>query len=67
MHYYTDVFKKWDVFAGRARRKEFWVFFLISYIIQILLGFLARNPISGLPELIYGLAVIIPISTRPNV
>lgn len=38
MHWYIDVLKKYTVFSGRARRKEFWMFFLFSAIISILLA-----------------------------
>ena len=37
MHYYFDVLKKYSVFSGRARRKEFWMFALISFIVSIVL------------------------------
>ena len=35
MHYYFDVLKKYAVFSGRARRKEFWMFTLITTLIFI--------------------------------
>src|SRR4051812_1615154 len=38
MNYYFDVLKKYVVFEGRARRKEFWMFTLISFIISIILA-----------------------------
>ena len=28
MYWYLKVLKQWDDFNGRARRKEFWMFFL---------------------------------------
>ena len=30
MHWYIEVLKKYTVFEGRARRKEYWIFVLIS-------------------------------------
>ena len=33
MNYYLDVLKKYAVFSGRARRKEYWMFILINAII----------------------------------
>ena len=30
MNYYLDVLKKYAVFSGRARRKEYWMFFLFN-------------------------------------
>ena len=38
MHYYFDVLKKYAEFNGRARRKEFWMFCLISCIVGIVLS-----------------------------
>lgn len=37
MHWYVEVLRKYVVFSGRARRQEFWVFFLISAVISIFL------------------------------
>ena len=36
MHWYIDVLKKYTVFSGRARRKEFWMFFLFSVVILMI-------------------------------
>lgn len=41
MEWYVGVLKKYADFSGRARRKEYWMFFLINIIIGIVLGFLA--------------------------
>jgi uncharacterized membrane protein YhaH (DUF805 family) len=35
MNYYTDVLKKYVVFTGRARRKEYWLFALWNFIIVL--------------------------------
>jgi uncharacterized membrane protein YhaH (DUF805 family) len=35
MNYYTDVLKKYAVFSGRARRKEYWLFALWNFIIVL--------------------------------
>lgn len=32
MNYYFDVLKKYAQFTGRARRKEYWMFFLFNII-----------------------------------
>ena len=61
MNWYIDVLKKYAVFGGRARRKEFWIFFLINFILDIIIGFLeglAGSP--GFVSVIYNLAVFIP-------
>ena len=32
MNWYLDVLKKYVEFSGRARRKEYWMFFLFNFI-----------------------------------
>lgn len=67
MNWYIEVLKKYAVFSGRARRKEYWLFILISTIITIVLGGIELtaglyDPATG-PGLIsglYALAVFIP-------
>ena len=61
MNWYLDVLKKYAVFSGRARRQEYWMFFLFNMIIAIVLGVvegIAGGP--GILGLLYGLAVLIP-------
>jgi len=61
LHWYLAVLKKYAVFSGRARRKEYWMFFLFNIIIELVLGGiegLAGG--SGVLVGIYGLAVLIP-------
>jgi len=71
MHWFTDVItKRYAQFSGRARRKEFWMFTLFSFVISLVLGILDRlfgldfenNGVSsgGVLETIFGLAVLIP-------
>jgi uncharacterized membrane protein YhaH (DUF805 family) len=66
MQWYTEVLKKYVVFSGRARRKELWMFTLISTVISIILSFIDRaigtdtSNSSGLLQGIYGLAVLLP-------
>lgn len=38
MHWYLEVLKKYAVFSGRARRKEYWWFGLITGIIALVLS-----------------------------
>jgi len=61
MEWYIEVLKKYAVFSGRARRKEYWMFVLVNLIIGIGLGLLGQL-FSALNILstIYGLAVLIP-------
>lgn len=37
MNWYIEVLKKYAIFKGRAGRKEFWIFSLISFIITVVL------------------------------
>jgi len=66
MNWYLAVLKKYAVFKGRARRKEYWMFFLFNLIIAFVLGmvegFLGINPTGGQSILadIYQLAVLLP-------
>lgn len=41
MHYFTDALKQYATFTGRATRKEFWMFVLMSIIAQILVSFVS--------------------------
>ena len=66
MNWYFQVLKKYAVFDGRARRKEYWYFVLFNSIIGFVLGLI--ESLAGIaPEmgysvlgLIYGLAVLLP-------
>jgi uncharacterized membrane protein YhaH (DUF805 family) len=69
MQWYIDVLKKYAVFSGRARRKEFWMFVLFSTIISIILSIIDRligtdygsgTTSGGILSSIYGLAVLVP-------
>lgn len=61
MEWYLEVIKKYAVFNGRARRKEYWMFFLINFIIGTLLGIMDKSISNiGLLGAIYSLAVFIP-------
>jgi uncharacterized membrane protein YhaH (DUF805 family) len=71
MKWYIKVLKQYADFNGRARRKEYWMFFLINFIISFAIGFVAGfisgiNPESSLASaamilpIAYTLAVLIP-------
>lgn len=67
MEWYTGVLKKYVEFSGRARRKEFWMFTLISLIISIVLNVIDRiigtdfnNGSNGVISSIYSLLVLLP-------
>ena len=55
MDWYLQALRKYAVFSGRARRKEYWMFVLVHIIISIVI-FIIGNFAVGL----YGLAIIIP-------
>lgn len=61
MSWYLEALKKYAVFRGRARRKEYWLFMLFNIIIicvLILVELLAGGP--GVVAGLYYLAVLIP-------
>jgi uncharacterized membrane protein YhaH (DUF805 family) len=66
MQWYTEVLKKYAVFSGRARRKEFWMFVLANFVISIILNIVDRAigtdnaSGSGLLGSLYSLAVLVP-------
>jgi uncharacterized membrane protein YhaH (DUF805 family) len=67
MHWYLDVLKKYVVFSGRARRKEFWMFTLFTVIISIVLNVVDRamgtadnSTGTGVLGGIYTLLVLLP-------
>jgi len=61
MNWYLEVLKKYAVFNGRARRTEYWMFFLFNLIIILVLGFV-EGLVGGIGVigLLYSLAVLIP-------
>ena len=67
MNWYLEVLKKYAVFNGRARRKEYWYFILFNIITSIVLviidgvtGSFSPEAGMGLLGSIYMLAVLIP-------
>jgi len=67
MDWYLTVLKKYAVFSGRSRRKEYWYFVLFNFLISLVLGFIdgligLRIGDSGMGLLggLYSLAVLIP-------
>jgi len=62
---YLAVLKKYVAFTGRAGRREFWMFTLVSTIIGIALNILdnvlgTKSGSSGLLSTLYSLAVFLP-------
>ena len=66
INWYLAALKKYAVFSGRARRKEYWFFVLFSFLIIFALGFLegalgiASESDDSVLASLYVLAVIIP-------
>ena len=66
MRWYLEVLKKYAVFRGRARRKEYWMFFLFNLLIAVALGFveglvgIAPESDESVLVTIYQLAILIP-------
>ena len=62
MNWYLEVLKKYAEFTGRARRTEYWMFFLFNLIIAaVLLG--VEMAVFGGPGVLYGiymLAILLP-------
>lgn len=66
MDWYVKVLQQYADFSGRARRREYWMFYLVSTVISFMLlvidfGLLGAAD-SGFPFLsfLYGLLMIIP-------
>lgn len=67
MNWYLDVLKKYAVFNGRARRKEYWMFVLFNLIASVVLSFIdhligtfSADASIGLLSGIYALAIFLP-------
>jgi len=66
MHWYLAVLRKYAVVKGRARRKEYWMYILINYLLMtvlVLLGWLLGFRSSADENVLlhwYELAVLIP-------
>jgi uncharacterized membrane protein YhaH (DUF805 family) len=60
MNYYISVLQNYATFSGRARRKEYWMFFLFNMIFSFIFGFICG--LIGVPELanLYALVVLLP-------
>jgi len=68
VNWYVKVLKKYAVFSGRARRKEYWMFVLFNFIfglvaslIDLGIGLLTFAVFGlGLLSILYALAVFVP-------
>ena len=67
MNWYFEVLKKYAVFEGRARRSEYWYFFLFNIIASFLTGILDFSLGTfdeaseiGLLGTVYSLGILVP-------
>ncbi|WUH90425.1 DUF805 domain-containing protein [Streptomyces sp. NBC_00433] len=63
MHWYVDVLKKYAVFRGRARRREFWMFSLFNVVAVVVLGGIGLGvgtPPALIPYFLYLAAMLVP-------
>jgi uncharacterized membrane protein YhaH (DUF805 family) len=65
MGWYMQALKKYAVFSGRSRRKEYWFFLLFAIVISIVLGVIdvmigTHMEGVGLLSGLYALAILIP-------
>lgn len=62
MNYYLLALKKYAIFNGRSRRKEYWYFVLFNIIISIVIGIVSVviGDDMSILEFLYYLAVFIP-------
>jgi len=61
MNWFVAVLKKYAVFSGRARRKEYWMFTLIYILIAVVVGLLdGMLGSAGILGGVLGLALLVP-------
>jgi uncharacterized membrane protein YhaH (DUF805 family) len=60
INWYMHVLTNYAQFSGRARRAEYWNFFLVNLIIMLVLEFVLGFMHLGFIAYLYSLAVLIP-------
>lgn len=61
VNWYFEVLKKYAVFTGRARRKEYWMFILFNFLVAVVIGAVeGLMGGKGMISNIYTLAVFLP-------
>ncbi|AUC81391.1 DUF805 domain-containing protein [Lacinutrix sp. Bg11-31] len=63
MNWYLKVLKQYTDFSGRARRTEYWMFFLFNVLISIVINIIViagEMPSLSIIDTIYSFAVLIP-------
>ena len=56
----TCLKEKYCTFTGRASRSEYWYFFLLNFLVQLVLTIVLAPMLAGSIMLVYSLAVIVP-------
>jgi uncharacterized membrane protein YhaH (DUF805 family) len=57
---YLAVLKKYAEFQGRAQRQDYWMFFLINFLISLGLGVIDAIIGTGVLGVLYAFAVLLP-------
>ncbi|MER7696280.1 MULTISPECIES: DUF805 domain-containing protein [unclassified Streptomyces] len=60
MDWYLAVLKNYAGFSGRARRKEYWMFALISFVISLVLSIIGGLIGADFLSYIYTVAILVP-------
>ncbi|GAB2929397.1 MULTISPECIES: DUF805 domain-containing protein [unclassified Streptomyces] len=60
MNWYLAVLKNYAGFSGRARRKEYWMFTLISFVISLVLTIIGNAIGAEFISYIYSVAILVP-------
>lgn len=60
MDWYLAVLKNYAGFSGRARRKEYWMFTLISFVISLVLSIIGGLIGADFLSYIYAVAILVP-------
>ncbi|MCW5662220.1 MAG: DUF805 domain-containing protein [Piscinibacter sp.] len=61
MNWFMAVLKKYAVFSGRARRKEYWMFvlfYILIYVALMIVEGLVGSP--GILALVFALGILVP-------
>ena len=60
MDWYIEAFKKYAEFGGRARRREFWAFFSVNFVLAILVAMIEIMTQTESLALLFRVVIIVP-------
>ena len=60
MKYFIKALKNYATFSGRARRSEYWYFFLFNFIFSLIIGFIGSFLETTIPGTIYSFLMLLP-------